>query len=744
MVKTQSVRSGIVLMMSSFLLVMGFGMLSNAATGLEDIPGLLGAYAEAEESAATNTTDVTRAEEKKEQLVADPGNAAATRELAQINQGIEKRSQQTYGAADRFNGDRKMQQLATKVASSAQDWPHVQAYADRWAALEKPNSPEWAKAVNTGGLAAHKAGDYTKAEASALKVLKQFPKDKEALSLYHASKGRGKGVTAPAAPIPSQTAATAPASAPNPYNDPRYKELGARLARVNALNADAAGKLRMGDANEALRLLLSAQAIEPTGKSYILEARAWVVLDKLADAIDRMGKAIDLLKKNGAAPDAVADAYGERAKLNNMTKDAKAAISDANAALIIDPRHAASLRERGLAYESEGDLAAAEADLRRAAEFDPSMGSDVEDFYKRKANGFSGAVVVKEEEGAVSKAWKKLVNRAGGVFKLLVGVMGALFVLFATGVFFFTKESSPMRKMSTYLTPWSDSAATVAADSDMPRAIDSQFELRRVLGEGGMGKVYEGWDSKLNRPVAIKCLRAELQTSPRERERFVKEARTVALLQHPHIVQIFTIVEEAKQTYIVYEHIDGKTLHEAMSELPGRRVDPRRALEFLRQIAGAVDHAHERKIIHRDLKPANVMMTSVGGKDWLKVMDFGIARQVQDALGQTNTNTIVGTPIYMAPEQSVGLVTKQSDVYALGITLYEMLTGGLPFKNKADPMERWNEGAVHPASQVLPTLPSAIDAVIAKALAPKHENRYQSCMEFYEAAENALGQVTPT
>lgn len=706
--------------------------------GVEDV---LGARQRAVTNATDNTAAMTRAEEVKKQLEQAPGNAAATRELQQIKQGIDKRSQQTYGDADRFKTDRQMQQLATNVASTAQDWPHVQAYSDRWAGLAKPDSPEWAKAVNAGGLAAYKAGDYEKAEVAALRVLDKFPKDANALALFHESKDRAKAGAVTAAPVPAPISGTALTAAPNPYSNPQYKELGQRLARVNALNGEAANKLRMGEGNEALRLALVAQGIEPTGKSFILEARAWMVLDKLADAIDRMGKAIDLLKAHGP-PEAVADAYGERARLQNMTgkkENAQGAINDANEALKIDAKNAPALRERGLAREMQGDMAAAEADLRRAAEFDPTMRSDVDDFYKRKANGSSGVVVQVEKENALREAWTKLLDRAGGGFKLFVGTMGALFVLFAGYVFFFAKENSPMRNMSRFLTPWSRGQT-----SDMPRTIDSQFELRRVLGEGGMGKVYEGWDSKLSRPVAIKCLRPELQTSPRERERFVKEARTVALLQHPHIVQIFTIIEEGEQTYIVYEHIDGRTLHEELNDTSGRRLEPRRALEFLRQIAGAVDHAHERKIIHRDLKPSNIMMARVGNKDWLKVMDFGIARQVQDALAHTSTNTIVGTPIYMAPEQSAGIVTKQSDVFALGITLYEMITGALPFRNKDNPMERWSEGSVYPASSLLPSLPPALDAVIAKALAPNYENRYQSCMEFYAAVEDALTQVTPT
>jgi serine/threonine-protein kinase len=124
-------------------------------------------------------------------------------------------------------------------------------------------------------------------------------------------------------------------------------------------------------------------------------------------------------------------------------------------------------------------------------------------------------------------------------------------------------------------------------------------------------------------------------------------------------------------------------------------------------------------------------------------MDFGIARQVQDSLIHTTTNTIVGTPSYMAPEQSMGEVKRESDVYALGITLYEMLTGGLPFKGAEDLNEKINGRFLAP-SLLLPGLPTALDAVIAKALAPRADDRFHSCMDLYRAAESALGQMTPT
>jgi serine/threonine protein kinase len=259
------------------------------------------------------------------------------------------------------------------------------------------------------------------------------------------------------------------------------------------------------------------------------------------------------------------------------------------------------------------------------------------------------------------------------------------------------------------------------------------------IGEGGMGAVFKGWDKTLKRPVAVKRLRAELQKNARERERFIKEAEMVASLRHPHIVEIYTIIRDDEDTHLVFEYLVGGTVHQLLNESPGRHFSPGRALEILKAIAQAVDHAHARHVIHRDLKPANVMITDAG---WVKVMDFGIARQVADSM-LTTTNTIVGTPTYMAPEQAMGAVVKESDVYALGVTLYEMLTGGLPFKGP-DEMREKLDGRFVAASLLVPDLRPAVDAVIARALSPRSEDRYHSCLELYHAAAEALdGRVTP-
>lgn len=610
------------------------------------------------------------------------------------------------------------------------------------ATTDPKQADKLANALTARGSFLEKAGEYERAHADAKYALKVKPGDKVALGLFYSTAGRAKGGAAPTALAPGQT--TTPMFTPNPYNDPRYKELGQRLARVNALNGEAASKLRMGDGNEALRLALAAQTIEPTGKSFILEARAWMVLDKLADAIDRMGKAIDLLKKN-ASPEVLADAYGERARLQNMTgkkENAQGAISDANEALKLDAKNAPALRERGLAYETRGDLAAAEADLRRAAEFDPTMRSDVDDFYKRNAKGSSTPILIaRPAENALHEAWTKLLGKAGGGLYLFVGSMGALLVLFAGWVFFFAKENSPMRSFFAR-SGGTPTATPPAREPAMPKSLDNgRYVIGQTLGEGGMGIVHEAEDTQLGRRVAVKSLRDCLRFSVGESLRFVGEAKAVAALQHPHIVQVFTIIEEQANTYIVYELIEGCTLHDVIRRAK-EGLEPRVALEYLRQIASALDHAHANKVLHRDMKPSNVMVTQVNGKDWLKVMDFGIARQI-DGSRVTMTGTIVGTPVYMAPEQEDGVVTKHSDQFSLGVAAYELLTLHLPFNGVAAHYDK-RTGAFMRPSQARPGLPPEIDAVFEKVLHPNHEKRYARCAEFCQSLEAALNlRTTP-
>ncbi len=202
------------------------------------------------------------------------------------------------------------------------------------------------------------------------------------------------------------------------------------------------------------------------------------------------------------------------------------------------------------------------------------------------------------------------------------------------------------------------------------------YELLGELGRGGMGVVYKARQIGLNRLVALKMIPAGAGASPQTRARFHTEALAAGRLQHPHIVQIHDIGEHGGQPYFSLELVEGGTLYQKLAGQPQPVGDTVRLIETL---ARAVYHAHQHGIIHRDLKPTNILLSADGTP---KISDFGLAKSLEEDSSQTRTGTIVGTPNYMAPEQASGslsAVGPAADIYALGVILYEMLTGRPPF-----------------------------------------------------------------
>jgi len=259
--------------------------------------------------------------------------------------------------------------------------------------------------------------------------------------------------------------------------------------------------------------------------------------------------------------------------------------------------------------------------------------------------------------------------------------------------------------------------------------IEGRYEIMREAGRGGMGVVHEAWDRELKRKVAVKRISRDLENNPRELERFLKEARTVAGMRHQNIVDIYDIIQDPLGTHMIFEYVEGKTLDLVRKESPEGRLAPARALEILKQVCAAVDYAHSKGIIHRDLKPANIMIADEDAR--VKVMDFGIARPVSAPDGSL-TNAVAGTPFYMAPEQDGGVVSKETDFYALAVSFYEVLTGRLPF----DGPNIWGlkETGRPPApSEVAPGLPKALDAFFLQALAPEPQGRFRSAESFFTA-----------
>src|SRR6476661_1849929 len=278
-----------------------------------------------------------------------------------------------------------------------------------------------------------------------------------------------------------------------------------------------------------------------------------------------------------------------------------------------------------------------------------------------------------------------------------------------------------------------------------PRLVGSRYELGELIGYGGMAEVHRGRDGRLGRDVAIKLLRADLARDPSFLNRFRREAQSAAGLNHPAIVAVYDTGEDhsglssetADVPYIVMEYVEGQTLRDVL-KVEGR-LPPRRAMEIVAEVCGALDFSHRNGIVHRDIKPANVMITRAGA---VKVMDFGIARAIADnSATVTQTAAVIGTAQYLSPEQARGeTVDARSDVYSTGCLLYELVTGAPPFQGDspvAVAYQHVRENPSMPSSRV-PGLPRALDSIVMKALAKNPQNRYQSAGEMRSDLQRAL------
>jgi eukaryotic-like serine/threonine-protein kinase len=289
--------------------------------------------------------------------------------------------------------------------------------------------------------------------------------------------------------------------------------------------------------------------------------------------------------------------------------------------------------------------------------------------------------------------------------------------------------------------------------SEDGRRLGERYELGEVIGRGGMAEVHEGQDLRLGRRVAVKILRPDLARDPSFQARFRREAQSAASLNHPNIVAVYDTGEDqlapsadepgAVVPYIVMEYVDGMTLRELMSS--GRRLLPERAMEIADGTLAALDYSHRHGIVHRDIKPGNVMLTRGGD---VKVMDFGIARALADS-GQTMTATsaVLGTAQYLSPEQARGeMVDSRSDIYSTGCLVYELLTGRPPFMGDSPVSVAYQHVSEQPVppSQLDPSVPATIDAIVLKALAKRPENRYQSAADMRSDVERAIAGLPVT
>ena len=266
------------------------------------------------------------------------------------------------------------------------------------------------------------------------------------------------------------------------------------------------------------------------------------------------------------------------------------------------------------------------------------------------------------------------------------------------------------------------------------RLLAGRYELIEKIGEGGMAVVYKAKCRLLNRYVAIKILRPEYTKDSQFVESFKRESQAAASLSHPNIVSVYDVGKEGNINYIVMELIEGRPLSEIIKEQAP--MDYRKAIEIIKQVAAALSIAHKNHIIHRDVKPHNILITNDG---IAKLTDFGIAKAARDATIVTGTSKIIGSVHYFSPEQARGsYVDERSDIYSLGIVLYEMLTGQVPFDgdNPVSIALMHINDQITPPSQLVPGIPPALEKLIMKATNKYQTNRYKSADELLEELDN--------
>ncbi len=277
---------------------------------------------------------------------------------------------------------------------------------------------------------------------------------------------------------------------------------------------------------------------------------------------------------------------------------------------------------------------------------------------------------------------------------------------------------------------------------DATTLLGGRYELGGLLGRGGMADVRVGRDLRLGRTVAVKQLRADLASDPTFQERFRREAQSAASLNHPSIVAVYDTGEAPNENgtsipYIVMELVEGQTLREVLRD--GRKILPERALSIAADILDALDYSHRSGIIHRDIKPANVMLTPSGQ---VKVMDFGIARAIADAsTAMTQTAAVIGTAQYLSPEQARGeTVDARSDIYSAGCVLYELLAGRPPFVGDSPVSVAYQHvrEEARPPSQFNAEVSASVDHVVARSLAKRVEDRYQSAGDMRRDIERVV------
>ena len=265
--------------------------------------------------------------------------------------------------------------------------------------------------------------------------------------------------------------------------------------------------------------------------------------------------------------------------------------------------------------------------------------------------------------------------------------------------------------------------------------IDNRYKIVKSIGEGGMANVYLAWDTILERDVAVKILRGDLSEDEKFIRRFQREANSASSLRHPNIVEMYDVGEDKGRYFIVMEYVDGKTLKSLIKKRGALNLNE--AIDIMMQLASGIACAHDSYIIHRDIKPQNVMILEDGR---VKITDFGIAMAL-NSNELTQTNSVMGSVHYLPPEQASGSgSTIKSDIYSLGILMFELLTGKVPFKgdNAVEIAIKHMKDQIPSVCEINNSIPQSVENIVLKACAKNPKNRYDSVSEMYEDLKTCL------
>jgi tetratricopeptide (TPR) repeat protein len=651
------------------------------------------------EQVRNNTSDSTKLQEQAATL-GNKTDAASAAERARIEKELAAKAAAVQTLVDQ-NPDARVNTAATEFSLQTNDTAGALKRSNDAVDLSlKNNDPPdvVADALRMRSMANAAAGDYTKANADAKRVLKMYPDDELADRIEKLTRGHAPlTVKLPrASPPPDIIVHFLDQNRRSPINRPKGYDASLDLTK----KADSS--VQMGDYERMYQQADAAvQKMPDNPKAYMQRAFAGLMLKKYDQVIKDAGAGLKL--KPGSS-----SLLGLRAAALNETGKPKEALEDASKAIEDNPRDPFAWLQKGLAREKMGEnndefL----GDIKNAADLDPSF----EHFYTE-------ALARRQQGGAPSNA----MPASPGFFQRWVMPVGAVALSFLVvlaafyQVFFNRKRRAPV--------------AAAGAEAAEGKLLAGQFRVVREIGRGGMGVVYEAWDTRLERPVALKRLSEDLRNNPDEAQRLLKEAKTVAALRHENIVVIHSAFEEDGQVYCVFEKVEGETLHDFVQSRG--RLGAVETANYLAPICSALDYAHGLKIIHRDFKPSNVMLE----KGKVKIMDFGIARRMKGGKGVTMTEMVIGTPAYMSPELQFGEVSPESDLYALAVSAYQMLTGRLPFEGQAIVQDKM-DGRFAPPSSFVKGAPG-IDAFFKKALAADRKERYHSGAEFLHEFKKAL------